>query len=408
MSAPVLGDSVFLGSMLSVLEFWGVIGDGQAPPMINGSFELSGTDGGVALDAIEGPQGPPGAPADIVKMQFQNNFTSPADLPENLENVDIDIGKAWWIGNVVYVWSGTNFFQKQMGVPGPPGPTPQIVCQADLIPSGEPTSLTLPIEVKQFGTPLNPSLLFQFDQDSITGPAGPTGPIRGATDYDNTVAPDNGAAILWNAALQLWAPGTFDLLSLPVYSIPEQGFTSVIKLAGGVQEVATFAVPPQPFDWMPLVLGNIAAVGGNQGGILGDIVQFFEDLFGFAGTNKAANAGATVTLGDPITGQVVGRGFGNTSNYAFILPHFSTPSTPSVSVSPTSSTAVVPAYHTGSQGTLFVTVHNEQGLFNGFHFESQNAQLVIVCIPTSDFIPPQGPGKILSGKGRLSALAVSV
>lgn len=399
------GQSAFLGSMLANLNFWGVRGDGQTPDMVFGSYELSGTDGNIDLTAIQGEQGPPGVPADIVKMQYEDNFTSPTQLPENLENVALDIGKAWWIGNVVYVWTGTTFYQKQMGVPGPVGPTPNITCQSELVPSGTPTSLTTPIEVQPFGTPQNPTLLFQFDQDSITGPAGPTGPIVDAPDYSNLTIPNDGDAILWNAMLQQFMPGSFDLMSVPCYSVPEGAFEAVANTQGATQqEVLQFSIPPQPFNFIPIVFGQVAAVENVSGG--GFFEVLFADLFG-GGTITPANVGATVMLGDATHGQLVARGFGNVSNYAFIFPHFSTPITPNTAISPTSSTAVVPAYHTGKQGTLFVSLGND-GPLVGWQFVGQNSQLIIMCIPVSDFIPPTGPGNVLHSKGTLHALAVKV
>jgi hypothetical protein len=383
------GDVAYLGSMIGGLDFWGVMGDGQSPPMINGSFELSGTDGGQDLTSIQGPQGPPGTPADIVKFQYENNFTSPSELPENLENIALDIGKAWWIGNVVYMWSGTTFFQKAMGVPGPPGPTPVVEAQAELVPSGQPSSLTQPIEVQIYdGGSENPSLLFQFDQDSITGPPGPTGPIVDADDYDNDEPPQNGDSIVWNSQLQMWQPGAFDIMTLPMYSVPEGAFESVTVWAGGDQSVLAFSVPPQPFNWVPLILGNIAA----------SLTGIF-DLF-----VNPANIGATVMLGGATTaqgGQLVARGFGNVTNYAFILPHFSTPSTPNVSISPKSSTAVVPAYHTGNQGTIYVVLTND-GFLIPYQFQNTNSQLLIACVAVSDFIPSTIAGHQLAGHGQLT------
>ena len=53
MTSP--GDAAYLGSLVGGLDFWGLIGDGQCPPMINGSFELSGSDGSIDLSPIEGP-----------------------------------------------------------------------------------------------------------------------------------------------------------------------------------------------------------------------------------------------------------------------------------------------------------------------------------------------------------------
>lgn len=397
MNSPVPGDAAYLGSLIAGLGFWGVMGDGQSPPMINGSFELSGTDGNIDLTPIAGPQGPPGKPADIVKMQYQDNFVSPADLPENLENADIDIGKAWWIGNVVFVWSGTNWWQKNMGVPGPVGPAPKISCESVLVPSGLPTSLIQPIEVKQFGEPTTPSLLFEFDQDSITGPPGFTGPIIDAPDYDNTNPPSDGEAIVWNAFEQMWQPSTFDFLSLPVYSVPEsmfqyyKGKSNPRGPALQPQTVCTFSIPPQPFSFIPLVFGNVTITTG--------AFQLFS-----AGTVRTD---CEVMLGDPVAGQQVASGFGNLSNYNLIQPHFSTATQPDAFVSPTTGTAVVPAYHVGNQGTIYVQLV-PVGHTKMFEFQPANSQLLIMLCPVSQYMSPPSGQHRLGGRGNLTASAVFV
>lgn len=391
MSSPITGDAAYLGSLIAGLTFWGLIGDGQSPPMINGSFELSGTDGSIDLTPIQGPQGPPGTPADIVKMQFEDNFTSPADLPENLTNADIDIGKAWWIGNVVFVWSGTNWWQKSMGVPGPVGPAPEIVCQAELVPSGLPTSLIQPIEVKQFGEPVAPSLLFQFDQDSITGPPGTSGPIVDAPDFDNTTGPpSDGDAIVWNSFEQMWQPSSFDFLSFPVYSISESEFQAYNGKALQ-QNVCTFSVPPQPFAWIPLVFGNVTVTTGPA-----DIFQ-----------PNVVRTDLVVLLGDPIIGQQVAIGFGNLSNYNLVQPHFSTATNPAAFISPTTSTAVVPAYHVGNQGTLYFELV-PVGHLKVYRFSPNNSQALIMCVPVSQFMSPPTGQHQLGGRGSLTASAVWV
>jgi hypothetical protein len=294
-----------------------------------------------------------------------------------------------------------------MGVPGPVGPTPDIQAQAELVPSGEITSLDLPIEIHPFGPPQSPTLLFQFDQDSITGPEGPTGRIINADDYDNRRVPDDGDAIVWNATEQLWEASAFDIMSLPCYSVPEGSFQSVTTTKAGTQQICQFAIPPQPFNFIPIVFGHLAAVENHSGFDFFTILFGGFNLFGNNSTSQPANIGAVVSLGDPVNGQLVARGFGNISNYSFIFPHFSTPLSPKASISPTTSTAVVPAYHTGNQGTITVSLVND-GAHMSYQFQAQNSQLLIMCVPVSNYISPSGPGNVLSGMGDLRALAVAV
>jgi hypothetical protein len=383
MTSPITGDTAFLGSMLATLQFFAVIGDGNSPPMIQGSFELAGTTGTVTLAALVGPPGPPGEPSPIVKVQFEQNFTSPSQLPNNLTNTPEDIGKAWWIGNVVFMWSGTAFFQKQMGVPGPPGPVPDLEFEVQLVPSGTPTSLATPVAVTSFGDPETPTVLIQFDQDSITGPPGPSGPIVDASDFDSSLPLNNGDAIVWNAALQSFGPSAFAFSPLiPYFSVPEGAFNSFAG-EGTQQLICTFAIPQQPFDFIPIITGHINAAG-------------------LALQANPLQVGCAVYLGSPIgAGQLIARGFGNISNETTLVPHFSTPTTPNTAVGPTSSTGVVPAFAQGTQGTIFVYLVNE-GAIGAFAFNSSNAQLFIQCLPTSDVQQPEG-STIFGGRGRFSA-----
>ena len=337
--------------------------------MVGGSFELIGTDGNVTLDALVGPQGPAGEAADIVNMQYEDDFTDPDQLPDNLENIALDIGKAWWIGNNVYMWSGTDYFVKQMGTAGPPGPVPDITFSAELVPSGIPgTSLTQPIEIDQTGTALDPSVLIQFDQDSITGPPGPSGPIRDADDYDNDVAPTDGQVITFDATTQKFYPSSLDLLAVSAFSIPEANFTGYTGISVGPNLIASYAIPPQPFAWKPFVFGHVYAVGVELDGLL---------------------IGSEVLLGDPVSGTRVGRGFGNISSYANIIPHFSAPGSTGTAVTPSNGTAYVPAYHTGTQGTLYVSLYND-GAVGAYTFSPTNAQLTIFVVPVSNFVAPSG------------------
>lgn len=366
-----VGDEVYLGSLVANLHFWGVVGDGETPPMVNGSFELSGTDGTVTLDALVGAQGVPGEPSPIVRMQYDDAYTDPSELPTDLTNTEADIGKAWWVGNTVYMWSGTSWYEKQMGVPGPPGPVPRLHVSAEIVESGTPDSLDYPVEIVQSGTDLDPGLLIRFDHDSIQGPQGTPANLRDAPDYYDAVAPQDGQAIVWSATQSKWVPGSFDMLAVRCYSVPEANFNSYIGF-GTRQLIGTFAVPPQPFDWKPMVWGHIRAQGVDSN--LADGVL---------------TIGSEVTLGDALAGARVGRGFGNISTYSVILPHFSSPQSQQNAITPDNEVAIVPAYHTGTQGTLYISLYND-GAVGEYSFDKTNAQLLVMVVPVTTYQTPPG------------------
>lgn len=357
MTTPNPGEQVYLGSMLSNLHFWGVVSDLDTPAMMSASMECSGTEGAISLDALVGPQGAPGESMPIVKMQWQDAAIDVVgDLPIDLLNNDIDRGKAWWIGNTVYIWAGEDWMVRQMGVPGPPGPVPQVHPSIELVEG------TAPTEIVTSGTALNPGWLLKINKESIRGPEGDGTAIRNSADYDNTHAPLTGEAIVWNGSH--YAPGSFNLLSTRAYSVPEASFTSFTAITTR-QQIVSFAVPPQPFDWKPIVFGQVRVVG----------VEVDADPL---------IIGCEVRIGHASAGTLVGRGFGNISTWTTIIPHFSSTQSAHDAITPENSTAVVPAYHSGTEGTVYASVFND-GAGGAYNFNKNNAQLVILVVPVSDF-----------------------
>jgi len=352
MTTPDPGDQVYLGSTLVNMHWWGVVSDLDTPAMMTASMEAHGTDGAITLDALVGPTGPPGDDAAIVKMQYQSYIDDPGDLPTNLLDNNTDIGKAWWIGQNVYVWSGTDWMIRQMGTVGPVGPVPNVQPSLQLVEDPDPTQIVIS------GTASNPGWTFQINQEEIRGPQGVTGPLRAASDYDNSVAPGEGEAIVWNGTH--YAPSGYDPTAIKAYSVPEAGFSSFTGITTR-QQIAAFALPPQNFDWKPLVWGHIRAIG---------IEADADPLI----------LGCEVRLESAAAGTLIGRGFGNSSTWTTIVPHFSTPTSTSDAITPENTTGVVPAYHSGTEGTVYCSLFND-GLAGAYVFDKKNAQLVIMVIP---------------------------
>src|SRR4051812_23944815 len=109
MAIPQIGDQVYLGSTPALAHWFSCITDGEVPGAVTATMEWGGNDAVISLAALVGPKGDPGENAAIVKMQYGLSISSPADLPGNLMNQDFDIGKAYWIGNNVFVWTGVEF-----------------------------------------------------------------------------------------------------------------------------------------------------------------------------------------------------------------------------------------------------------------------------------------------------------
>ena len=349
MSAPIPGDPVYLGSFLANTHWYGVVGDGDTPAMQVATMEAVGQDAVVCLDALKGEQGEPGKPADIVKMQYDLLVTKPSDLPTDL-NATTDVGKAWWIDNLVYVWTGDHYEAKAMGSPGQPGETPHITVTTEVIPPDQNST------VEQSGTTLNPVLNFK-----IAAPRGPTGPasaIQLAEDYDNTLPPTDGQCVTWNDTKEMWEPSDFPARQPQLFSVPEAAFTDFTGLTQR-HTICSFTIPAQDFSWVPYVHGHIKAFG----------VEI--------GDSDPMTIGCEVRLGDPEAGALVARSHGTIAHWTTVTPHFSSPDNQTNAVAPDNGVATVPA---GQAAVFNVNLVND-GLIGSYSFHKAGAQLTIVTFP---------------------------
>jgi hypothetical protein len=345
----------YLGSLLTKTHFWGNVSDIATPSLATATMELVGPDAVIIMDALKGDKGDPGQNADIVKLQFQDDFTLASQIPVNtLTSSEADIGKAWWIGNIVYVWSGSGLQAKAMGTAGPPGPVPNITPAIQLL---DPNGST-PSSIVVQGDPANPTWLFKMKCPQ--GPQGENANISNAGDVDQTFPPELGQTLVWNGVK--WQPEDVGTIFPQVYSIPEGAFTSFTGVAT-LQNIAHISLPPQTFPWTPLVFGHIRA-------------------YGLQASTDPLTLGSAAFLGNDgnLGGTLIARGFGNNSTFANIIPHYSLPTQSMTAVAPGAGTAVVPANHTGTQGDIYIDLWNE-GTLGAYSFNNQDAQALIVVMP---------------------------
>jgi len=169
----------------------------------------------------------------------------------------------------------------------------------------------------------------------------------------------------------IWVPVNVSELIPAPFSMPENAFSSYTGLSQRAP-IGSFALPAQPYAWTPIVWGHIGA-------------------FGIELSANPLMIGCEVLLGDTTTGQLVGRGFGNTLGEVNVMPHYSTPSIPAQAISPTNDLAVVPANHTNpAQGTVYVNLYND-GDIGIYMFSPTDAQLFVMVIPV-DPAPTTGSG----------------
>ena len=260
---PEPGDKVYLGSILCNVHCWGIVSDIDTPSGMVATFEVLGNDGAVTFDALVGPPGPKGDNAPIVQMQYASEIDDPADLPDYLLDNEEDRGKAWWIGNNVYVLSGNagvglnGYMVKAMGTQGPPGPTPDIAISVELL---DPDNPTLEDEVVPSGTALNKHYLFKIK--APRGPEGPGGPwgLYGdglAATGDEEV----GDTPVWDGSK--YVPSGLGLAVPLLFSIPQAGFASFTGMSTQ-RQIAALELPAQEFDWTPMVFGHSAPSVSNS------------------------------------------------------------------------------------------------------------------------------------------------
>ena len=365
-----IGDSVFLKQLLLNAKIYGVVTDPNNPNLFSATMEIFQDDGVITVPALIGPQGPAGQAQFALRLQT-DTVATPEELPNNLTNSDADIGKYWVLisgydgngnplGTNAYVWFGTSYRTMPLGSQGPPGPYPVITPNVSLIDPNSTSSITVS------GTIADPSWTL-----NLAVPAGPTGPsatLHSCPDVDLSTPPAVGQVLGYNGnhtgdGSAKWQPLNVGSLVPSFYTVPESAFQSHSGITTSTQVVCTFAVPTQSYAWKPYVHGHLS-------------------LNGFSISLTPLQIGVEVRLGNPQTGTLVARGFAQADGNMFLFPHTSSSSAPSAALTPGNNLARVPANHTGTAGTLYVSIVNE-GLATAFDFAADDSQLSVLTVPVS-------------------------
>lgn len=348
MSSPLPGQPVHLMSWLNMMHVFGVVSDGEVPGLRTCTFEGVGDDIVATVPVLKGDKGEDGLPSPVVDLHINPTITSPTQLPTDL-GLD-DKGKTWWIGDLLYVWMGTEYLTRPAGYPGKPGPVPQMSFTMELLPPGE-TSVVVPS-----GTALNPHLHFKIA--APRGIPGPAAAIRDALDYDNTLPPVDKDVPMWDETAGKWKPKSFLGKRIIAFSIPEAAFTNVNAIINGRIRILSYQLPVVDFACKPWVMGHFKAFGVDL-----NILDPFK-------------IGAEVRLGDATSGQVIGRGKGTIAQETVVLPHFSRPGAPTDAMTMDNEVALINA---GEQQTLNVNLVND-GLLGLYSFNRTDAQLGVQLI----------------------------
>ena len=362
MAPANLGDLVPLGQALMNFTWWGYVTDIDTPTGVWATMEAVGDEAFVTMDVLQGPRGFPGQNAPLVDVLWDPEIETVDDLSKYDDWGMEQKNQGFWIGDLVYIWNGAGqWIPKRPGPAGPRGNTPVISVMAhpDIL-SWEDQLLGVEPIVDVAGTPDEPVITLQLPQGQ-PGDPGPSGPIREAADYmEPEGGPVHRAALLYNLPEAKWEATSPYIFSPRFFTVPEGAFTNFSGTATR-QQILAFQIPAMPFDYVIKVGGHIRA-------------------FGLEVDSDPLTIGAEVRLGDPTSGQLIGRGFGNISTWTTFSPHYSTPGSTMDAVTPDGSIGRVPKNTVGTASTVYVNLYND-GLFGIYNFNKAGAQLDLELIP---------------------------
>lgn len=385
-----IGSLVYLASYLIRMKLNAETTGPDTPNLYSADLKVMGDQGDINTDPLVGPQGYKGQHHFPLRIMEDPPVDVPEDLPTDLTDTPTDIGKYWLLddldqfGNVIgetaWIWWGTSWRTHMMGVYGPPGPVPGITPEVNLIPPEEKSW------IETSGTIQYPTWIFHLA--SPYGPVGDVTDFYDFPDWDTSHAPVSGDIVTatgrYNRAGQMiWEPRSIRQYLPGPWSMPENAFSSY----SGVSQrapIGSYAIPPQPWPWTPVVWGHLGA----------------------GGLTLSANPlmiGCEVLLGDPVDGIQISRGLGNTLGEVNIMPHYSDATHLTDAITPTNRRAVVPANHTGAQGTVYINLWND-GALGVYNFNPQNAQVFVMAVPIQpQAIPVENVFPGLFGEGTFTA-----
>lgn len=357
---PTTGDAVTLFQSLLQATWVGLVGDPDSPPMVGATMEMVDGKAVITTTVLIGPRGFPGKNAPMITLHWpvplneDESIDLPTDWGPELKN------HGFLFGGLVYVWDGVDDFHTALPGPrGAVGATPNITFEYETIPMAErtPEVLAAGDQVIRGGTPENPYI--KIRGLSPQGPQGEMGPVEQLTNYDPATGTGGKAAgkVLTVFPNGKWGPSNFATRQIQFGTIPEAAFSNFNGLAQRAP-ILSYTLPIYDYDYVLRVSGHFKA-------------------FGIEVDADPMVIGCEVRLGDPLSGQLIGRGKGNSSSWTQVGPHFSEPGAPTVAAAPDNGVGLVPA---GVAGQIHIALVND-GLFGAYIFNKKDAQLDYMLIP---------------------------
>lgn len=369
----MVGDKVYLGSILGVnIHAYGNVSDLDTPDQVAYTIEGYGPNALLDFSVLQGQQGIPGSNAPLGHHQFPI-YDSVDDLPTNLTNDPVDIGKYWiirqWdnneppnqIGSWWYMWDGNAFEQFKMGEPGQIGPVPSVTPVFQLVNAADTVSWGAVDQgngyrIIKTGSDYNPVWTIQVNKELLRGPAG----VGSSWALYKAGGEAVGNVPIWDGAE--FAPGAPVVKVPKFWTFPEGSFQSNPLAEGTRVPIGSAQIPQIPWDTVPYVQGHFRLTG----------IEFDASPF---------IIGVECRLGNATSGPVVARGYGNITGYVNLQPHASTAQTSSDAITPDNGRAVIPANTVAPAArTLYVNAYND-GLAGFYNFDATGAQLSVLAVP---------------------------
>ncbi len=328
------------------------------------SFNGTPKDGTLELPTgSPGPAGPQGPPAH--RFRWEGDIADPTALAALAETLGpAHAGKAWRVEttNTLMYWNGASFdtFPEAFGGHGPTG-------EVNTLTIGTVTTgaVGADLEVEITGTPPNQVLNVTVPRgvQGVKGPLGSPGPLREATDYDDTTPPVNGAVPLWNPTTSKWTPTPYPGWRGPWTAFEGatwDGGAGFIASQTGVSTspntICTVNIPAQDVAWRPLVFGGaLVRVAATDATVRVDIEA------------RITNA----------SGQIVGYGPGtsfNLESVAQIRPQYNT-----ASMTPASTVGVIDA---GVPAVIAIVLRRNLGSGN-YNYSRTGAHATVFAVPVT-------------------------
>lgn len=208
-----------------------------------------------------GPEGEPGTP-----FRWEGDIADRAALNSLIPLLNpARLGFTYRVlsDNSVVFWTGSKFVTF-VGAFGGLGPTGGV----NTLTMGTVTTGTVgsPLIVSITGTPPSQTLNLTVPRGGTgqKGLDGPPGPLRGSTDYDNTVTHTNGMIPLWSTSSSKWVPtewlgfrGPWSVQETQSWDNPSTGFIAdQTNISTNPLTLATINIPALPIRWRPYIAGG--------------------------------------------------------------------------------------------------------------------------------------------------------